>query len=147
MDTDERSWLLRLETAILARDEDGVTKLLKEPSSKEDILKSRGPDRQFPLYWSVQSDSLAILCSVLRAGAEVGQRTADSWTALHCAAYNNRLDMVKKLLNSPNADVNETTLLLETPLHLAARQGHVAMVRLLLSSGLCSLRSERVTTP
>jgi ankyrin repeat protein len=97
-----------------------------EPKAKDCILMTRGPDRCFPLYWAVESGSLSILCQILRLEAKVGQRTAKNWTALHCAADSNRLDLAEELLISSQSVVDVTTDLLETPLHLAA---NAAMVR------------------
>jgi ankyrin repeat protein len=131
----EERWVLRLEKAISAIDEDLVTQLLSEPGAKNGILMTNGPDRRFPLYWAVESGSLSILCQLLQKDVRVRQRSAMGWTALHCAADGNRVDMVPELLGSPDADVNEQTNTLETPLHLAARRGHAAVVRLLLASG------------
>ncbi|KAL3702451.1 hypothetical protein R1sor_020473 [Riccia sorocarpa] len=54
-------------------------------------------------------------------------------TPLHYAAYEQRLDVVKELLQSPGLDVNIGDDRSFTALHLAVLRGHVTIVQLLLN--------------
>ncbi|KAL3702453.1 hypothetical protein R1sor_020475 [Riccia sorocarpa] len=54
-------------------------------------------------------------------------------TPLHYAAYEQRLDVVKELLQSPGLDVNFGDDRSFTALHLAVLRGHVTIVQLLLN--------------
>jgi ankyrin repeat protein len=57
--------------------------------------------------------------------------TRNSWTPLHIAAANGRIDIARTLFNA-NADANATTHQGSTPLDLAFEFGHQDMVHLLL---------------
>lgn len=58
----------------------------------------------------------------------------DGYTPLHRACYNNRLDVVKYLIEN-NANVCAPTVDGWHPIHCASQWGHVQVVKVLLSSG------------
>jgi ankyrin repeat protein len=125
--------------AIISANEEQFSALMKDPLYKEQlsecVLRSHGPNKEFPLYWAAHGGSLYILVYILQAGGNVRQRTEKGWTALHAAASNNRLDVVEELLKVPHADVDALTYNKDTALILAAKQGHVSVVWTLLVNG------------
>jgi ankyrin repeat protein len=71
---------------------------------------------------------------LLKAGADVNARDAQTMTALHWAGQNGHVAVVRLLLDG-GADVGATGKDGFTPLHLASDKGHEAIVRLLLDKG------------
>nr|XP_054775130.1 ankyrin repeat domain-containing protein 17-like [Lytechinus pictus] len=71
---------------------------------------------------------------VIDQGAEVDTRNNNGLTALHNAAKNDHLDVVKYLI-SEGAKVNEGNYDDETPLYFAAHNGHLDVVKYLISEG------------
>jgi ankyrin repeat protein len=73
--------------------------------------------------------------TLLRQGADVNAAQGDGMTALHWAALNADVAMMRVLLYA-GANVEATTRLGGyTPLHLASKEGHGAAVRVLLENG------------
>ena len=60
--------------------------------------------------------------------------TKDKCTALHLAAANGHVDVVKVLIQN-GADVNAVDEYKFTALHLAARHGHVDIAKVLIENG------------
>lgn len=89
-----------------------------------------------PLHLAAQKGELQTLHDLLKSGeADANERDAQSITALHWAAINNRLLACKDLLTF-NAEVDPIGGELEaTPLQWAARNGHLYIVHLLISHG------------
>ena len=78
-------------------------------------------------------DHLAIAQSLLAAGANVGARDPQGWTALHYAARA-QARAAELLLESgadPDALADDGT----TPLHLAAVAGNVQVIKALIAAG------------
>ena len=67
--------------------------------------------------------------------ADINTRGLDQWTALHFAANEGRLDVVKELLSHPDIEKDPCSSIMRTPLHLAAIRGHTNIVRSLIASG------------
>ena len=65
----------------------------------------------------------------------VDDEDASKRTALHLAARNGHLEVVKYLLEKGGAEVNEEDNDGWTALHLAARYGHLEVVKYLLEKG------------
>ena len=59
----------------------------------------------------------------------------DNWTALHFAANEGKLDIIKELLTHSDIEVECFSSIMRTPLHLAAIRGHTNIVRSLISYG------------
>ncbi|RDD34928.1 Ankyrin repeat protein [Wolbachia endosymbiont of Cylisticus convexus] len=69
-------------------------------------------------------------------------------TALHEAARNGHLDVVKYLVDDKKADVNQKDICGETALHEAARNGHKDVVTTLLKKGANPLiKNKKGKTP
>ncbi|XP_063704648.1 uncharacterized protein LOC134834054 [Culicoides brevitarsis] len=73
--------------------------------------------------------------TLLRYGCDVNTRDADSRSTLYILALENKLRMVKFLLEYSNVDVNVPDSEGRTALHVAAWQGHAEMVKLLITMG------------
>ena len=71
---------------------------------------------------------------LLESGAKVESTNAYRRTALHCAAYNGRLDLCRLLLDW-GAKVDAVDVWEDTPLHDAAKWGHLSVVQLLVERG------------
>lgn len=56
----------------------------------------------------------------------------DQWTALHFAANEGRIEIIKELLTHPEIEVEAYSTIMRTPLHLAAIRGHTSIVRMLI---------------
>uniref|UniRef100_A0A336KWP8 CSON012661 protein n=1 Tax=Culicoides sonorensis TaxID=179676 RepID=A0A336KWP8_CULSO len=73
--------------------------------------------------------------TLLRYGCDVNTRDADSRSTLYILALENKLRMVKFLLEYSNVDVNIPDSEGRSALHVAAWQGHAEMVKLLITMG------------
>eukprot|EP00826_Nyctotherus_ovalis_P034008 TRINITY_DN2785_c0_g1_i12.p1 TRINITY_DN2785_c0_g1~~TRINITY_DN2785_c0_g1_i12.p1 ORF type:complete len:482 (+),score=78.82 TRINITY_DN2785_c0_g1_i12:438-1883(+) len=69
------------------------------------------------------------------SGANADGRTQDNLTALHLAASQNQLDIIKLLVDKHKADINSFNPSYGTPLHCAANAGHTEVVSYLLRQG------------
>ena len=65
--------------------------------------------------------------------ADINARGLDSWTALHFAANEGKLEIVNFLLSQPEIDIEAASTIGRTPLHLAAIRGHMPIVRSLIN--------------
>lgn len=77
-------------------------------------------------------DSVDVL---LKYGCDVNLKDADSRTTLYILALENRVKIVKWLLEHSNISANIPDSEGRTALHVAAWQGHVDMVKLLITQG------------
>jgi len=99
------------------------------------IAKRIGP-AGYPLtVWAACAEDPAPLRMVLGAGAQIdatGPFPRSGWTALHQAAFLDRIDSARLLLErgAPVDGADSTT-----PLSIAARWGHTEMCRLLIEHG------------
>ncbi|MBX3395381.1 MAG: ankyrin repeat domain-containing protein [Phycisphaerae bacterium] len=126
-----RQWLSRDITLLNARDNDGLTPLhLSVMMNKKrafDFLIASGANVQLasgPSFMKIERDD----------GTFAFRTSRGQWTALHMAAFANRLEMAKVLL-ARGARVGVGNDYGETALFLAAREGHIGMIRLLVSHG------------
>ncbi|KAL7730012.1 hypothetical protein ACLKA6_009306 [Drosophila palustris] len=72
---------------------------------------------------------------LLKFCCDVNSKDADSRTTLYILALENKLDIVKYLLDMTNVDVNIPDSEGRTALHVAAWQGHADMVKTLIEAG------------
>jgi uncharacterized protein len=86
------------------------------------------------LVQAVEARDTETVQSLLRAGSDVNEATADGTTALHVAAYLDDLNIAMLLIKS-GANVNATNRYGVTPLSLAATNGNAALVERLLAAG------------
>lgn len=68
--------------------------------------------------------------------ADINTKGLDQWTALHFAANEGRLEIVRELLSKPEIDKEPQSSIMRTPLHMAAIRGNTNIVRLLVDSGV-----------
>ncbi|XP_058813085.1 uncharacterized protein LOC131677350 [Topomyia yanbarensis] len=73
--------------------------------------------------------------TLLKFGCDVNSKDADSRTTLYILALENKLKVVKFLLEYSNADVNIPDGEGRSALHVASWQGHAEMVKLLITLG------------
>lgn len=73
--------------------------------------------------------------TLLKFGCDVNSKDADSRTTLYILALENKLKVVKFLLEYSNADVNVPDSEGRSALHVASWQGHAEMVKLLITLG------------
>ncbi|XP_055594581.1 ankyrin repeat domain-containing protein 50-like [Uranotaenia lowii] len=73
--------------------------------------------------------------SLLKFGCDVNTKDADSRTTLYILALENKLKVVKFLLEYSSVDVNIPDSEGRTALHVASWQGHAEMVKILITLG------------
>ncbi|XP_046401177.1 ankyrin repeat and death domain-containing protein 1A-like isoform X4 [Ischnura elegans] len=96
--------------------------------------------------WHGHADAVRLL---INCGASVNAVNKKQHTILHCAAHNNRLEVVNFLLDTldePNLEAVDAEK--QTPLHHAALGGHSGVVRRILEAGAStSATDKRGRTP
>ena len=87
-----------------------------------------------PLHRAVYENDLDMLRALLESGVDMQARNAHGWTALHTAAYLNRVDALEVfLLFTAGSEVLSTlTDFGHTALHLACSRGNTEVVRMLI---------------
>ena len=88
-----------------------------------------------PLHRAVYENDLDMLRALLESGVDMQARNAHGWTALHTAAYLNRVDALEVvLLFTAGSDkvLAALTDLGHTALHLACSRGNTEVVRMLI---------------
>nr|CAH8871646.1 unnamed protein product [Trichobilharzia regenti] len=102
-----------------------------------------------PLHLAAQEDHVSVAQILISAGAQISPLTRAGYSPLHTACHFGQINMVRYLLDLPNApDINQRTQMGFTPLHLAAQQCHSQVVRLLLEMGADSnIRNQQGLTP
>lgn len=90
---------------------------------------------EFGIVKAVQYGATARVAELIEGGCDVNEPDPDTVTLLHWAAINNRVEIVKLLLergarvDALGGDLNAT------PLQWAVRQGHLASVVLMMNAG------------
>ncbi|CAH8655158.1 unnamed protein product [Schistosoma rodhaini] len=102
-----------------------------------------------PLHLAAQEDHVSVAQILKSAGAKISPLTRAGYSPLHTACHFGQINMVRYLLDLPDApDINQRTQMGFTPLHLATQQGHSQVVRLLLEMGADSnVRNQQGLTP
>jgi ankyrin repeat protein len=67
--------------------------------------------------------------------ADINNKGLDQWTALHFAANEGRIEVVRELVKITDIEIDSYSSIMRAPLHLAAIRGHVNILRLLIESG------------
>lgn len=110
----------------------------KDPIIVKELSKLNLADvdySDFDVVKAVQYGATDRLRELVKAGYDVNLPDGDTVTLLHWASINNRVEIVKYLLEN-NAKVDAIGGDLNaTPLHWATRQGHLATVVLLINAG------------
>lgn len=83
-----------------------------------------------------RSGHIECIKTLLKFGCDVNLKDADSRTTLYILALENKVKIVKFLLDHSNINVNIPDSEGRTALHVAAWQGHIEMVKLLISQGM-----------
>lgn len=128
-------------TAIAINDEKQVIKFLK---SNPKLSNSRSPDGYPVLHLAVKMNDLGIIRQLLKANCNLEIRNKSKFNgdtedaALHCAAFWNRLEAAKLLINS-GANVNALNKRKSTPLHETIRMNkykkNIELIKLLIKNG------------
>lgn len=88
-----------------------------------------------PIVDSAKSGDAETLRTLLRNGGDADEVQADGRSALHFAADEGNLELVRMLIHAgANVDVG-TRIGAYTPLHMASRNGHAEVMRALLAAG------------
>lgn len=95
---------------------------------------SRNSQGNQPLHAAAAGDHPELVSLLIIAGADVGARAAESFTALHSAAQNGNTAIIRALLDA-GADPNAATADGRTPLDLAIAAGRQGAADLLLARG------------
>lgn len=90
---------------------------------------------EFDIVKAVQYGATERVRELVEAGYDVNLADTDTVTLLHWASINNRVEIVKFLLEKNAAPDSRGGDLNSTPLHWATRQGHLASVVLLMNAG------------
>src|SRR5437899_5484211 len=112
-------------------DAQAVRALLQQKSSD---VNGTGADGMTALHWAVQHDDVAMVESLIRAGANVQSVNRYGIRPLALAAVNGNADAPKLLLDA-GADPNSALSQDETAVMAAARTGKVEPLKLLLAHG------------
>jgi ankyrin repeat protein len=97
-------------------------------------LDQRNRNGDSALMFAASRGDMKLLDLLLASGAKTNPvRGENIWTALHYAAFENRLPAVERLL-AAGADINALTPNLSDALMLAARNGHTDIARRLLKT-------------
>ncbi len=67
--------------------------------------------------------------------ADINTKGLDQWCALHFAASEGRLEIIKDLIKRPEIEKEPVSSIMRTPLHLACMRGHTQIVRVLINNG------------
>ena len=131
--------------------DDDTQKLRNWLSRDIALLNARNANGMTPLHVAVANYRLRAFEFLIASGANVHLATGPArmkierndgtvvfrtergqWTALHLAAFANRVEMAKVLILR-GAKVDAANDLGETPLYLAAQEGHIGLARLLIT--------------
>jgi ankyrin repeat protein len=85
------------------------------------------------IFDAIGSNDLVKVTKLLNSGIDVNVKNFGEWTPLHIACINDRVKVVKLLLNHPDIDINAKNRYEQTPLHIACRDGYVEVVKVLLN--------------
>ena len=99
------------------------------------------------MYRAARQGDLSAVARLVDAGAAVGWRDKDGWTALHGAARKGHRDIVRYLVEH-GADVEATVRGGPggaTALHLSAFYGHLELVKYLVARGANLAARERLS--
>jgi len=112
----------------------------KETKNGEDdgegLVNCRNRDGWTPLMLASARGHLPVVIKLLEVGGDPAIKETDlGYTALHLAAWNNRPNVVKHLIEEAGCDVDPEGESLRTPLMLAANWGATAALRVLLDLG------------
>jgi ankyrin repeat protein len=147
------AYLIRKGADKNLRDNDGKTalvwaasnslenaKILLENGAKVNIAANDGMTPFIQASLGVSSGKVPIeMCELLRKdGAKVNaaltRKNASGWTALHYAAVNGDIELVKYLIKH-GANVNKATAEGSSPLFLAKLEGHNEIAKILRNAG------------
>jgi uncharacterized protein len=127
--------------ALLLLASAGSTQLRAGASGSHDIAQrtKAAPATTHPLeaalVQAAEDDEVKQVSALLSKHASVNATAGDGTTALHWAAYNDDLALVKLLLKAGAAPEPRTRLRQLTPLHMAAESGDAALLEVLLRRG------------
>lgn len=97
------------------------------------------------LYMIVNNNDVRRLATILKSShVNVNQRTSSGLSALHLACMRGYTDCIKLLLNHPDIDVNQTTIIDKlTPLHIAFLQCQQEVAEALLRHKKIDIHARR----
>lgn len=98
------------------------------------LANERDADGDTPLIVASMTGRMAVIEVLMARGARVNLTGCSGRTALHCAAFEGRADVVERLLQCGDILVAVEDDIGETPLHKCATNGHLRIVQLLLDA-------------
>lgn len=104
-----------------AADADAVGVVEEWLARDKAFVNARDAGEQTVLHRACAAGSLRVVMALLAAGADCYLADRRGWTALHCAAFENRVDVLLELCKCKHIDFNATNDDGNTPLHYLVR--------------------------
>jgi len=125
-----------LRTVNLLCERFGSKETKNEGDDDKGVVNCRNRDGWTPLMLASARGHLPVVIKLLEVGGDPAIKETDlGYTALHLAAWNNRPNVVKHLVEEAGCDVDPEGESLRTPLMLAANWGATAALRVLVDLG------------
>ncbi|XP_037030732.1 uncharacterized protein LOC119070484 [Bradysia coprophila] len=114
---------------------DSVIEALLSIHNRNGCVDLRAHDGKTSFRLACIEGHIECIKTLLKFGCDVNLKDADSRTTLYILALENKVKIVKFLLDHSNINVNIPDSEGRTALHVASWQGHIEMVKLLISQG------------
>ncbi|XP_067043687.1 transient receptor potential cation channel subfamily A member 1-like isoform X3 [Acropora muricata] len=129
----DAKWRTPLHVAVACADLQTVDLLLERGG--DSLLEKRDQYGKTAIHYAAATCNVDKLNRLIYVGADVRAKDNDEKIALHFAAENGVICVVKALLSACPESVNDIDYASRTPLHYAARKGRVEACTHLLSNG------------
>lgn len=97
--------------------------------------QERDPKERSKIRKDQNQGLITLFQRFIDAGGDINCKTSDGYTALHFAAQNDRVVLIKHLLGLEGIEVDVAANNGDTPLHLAAQHGRSAAANILIQAG------------
>ncbi|XP_068761069.1 transient receptor potential cation channel subfamily A member 1-like [Montipora capricornis] len=129
----DAKWRTPLHVAVACADLDTVDLLLE--NGGDSLLESKDQYGRTAIHYAAATCNVDKLNRLIYVGADVRAKDNDEKIALHLAAENGVICVVRALLSACPESVNDTDYGSRTPLHYATRKGRVEVATHLLTNG------------
>ena len=97
------------------------------------FVNAKNKNKESPLHLAAKSGNLKMVQSLLTKGAKLMEEDSNDYTAVHVAAENGRVDVMKRLLRDMDwTKMKSMSSMKPHPLHMAARKGHMKCCQLIV---------------